>query len=88
MPFVLAGILGIDQYFFYAPPELGIRPVNDAHASTYGQTGRKEATDWGELRGHPASRRWAFAGALEPPSNTLINVAGDDQKVSMNQYEQ
>jgi hypothetical protein len=45
---------------------LGMRPVNDAGASTSGQTGRKEAAGWGRYAGTPRTPPGALAGPLEP----------------------
>ncbi len=64
----------------------GIRPVNDAHASTYGQTGRKEAAGWERAAGTPAPRQ----GALKAPWNPLLRAYkkdGNDLKVSNYKYE-
>ncbi len=46
----------------------GIRPVNDAHASTYGQTGRKEAAGWERAAGTPRTLPRGLQGPLEPPA--------------------
>jgi hypothetical protein len=42
-----------DAFLLTPPPGLDIRPVNDANASTSGQTGRKEAAGWGSWAGTP-----------------------------------
>ena len=48
-------------YSLEPPTGLGIRPVNDALASTSGQTGRKEEA-WGDVAGTPRTPLRGRAG--------------------------
>jgi hypothetical protein len=48
-------------YSLEPPTGLGIRPVNDALASTSGQTGRKEEA-WGDVAGTPRTPLRGLAG--------------------------
>jgi len=54
-----------------------MRPVNDAAASTLGQTGRKEAAEK-DKRGHPAPRQ-REAALCNPAYNRSVDTKGDTQ---------
>jgi hypothetical protein len=58
----------IQVYFLLPPPGLGMRPFNDAGASTSGQTGRKEAAG---RKGSGDTPPRGLAGPLEPPAESL-----------------
>jgi hypothetical protein len=67
---VLQNVRNYSGLFSLVPPSgLEMRPVNDAHASTFGQAGRKEAAGREEKRRHAAPRQ----GPLQAPWNPLLN---------------